>query len=289
MKHAAFGEIVLGMHHASSSIVRHTRNHVVTAPADSILLHVQIAGVSLNEQRGRSAELLPGDFTLCSSLHPYSIQVHSDSRLLVLRLSNERLRCLVPDAEDLVCVPVRGAQGGIPAIVVEYLSAIWRQLESGALERMPAELTDSMLQVVAGGLRFGRAPPAARRLRSSLRRQQLLSYVRSQIHDPNLTVTGVASALGMSARNVGKLMRAEGVGLAAFILGRRLEGAAFWLIEPRNAHMTITQIAYGWGSGDLSHFHRAFRLRFGQSPGQYRCERTVAALRPEQAGNTANQ
>jgi AraC family transcriptional regulator, positive regulator of tynA and feaB len=276
LKHAAFGDIVLGVPQASRSIVRHTRTHVATALADSFLLHVQIAGASLNEQRGRSAALLPGDFTLCSSLDPYSVQVHSDSRLLVLRLSNERLRRLVPDAEDLVCVPIRGARGGIPAIMVEYLSAIWRQMECGILDRIPTELTDSMLQVVAAGLQFDRAPPAARRSRSSLRRQQLLSYVRSRIHDPNLTVSGVANALGMSARNVAKLMCAEGVGLAAFILEQRLKGAAHWLIEPRYAHLTITQIAYGWGFGDLSHFHRAFRMRFGQSPGHYRCERTAS-------------
>jgi AraC-like DNA-binding protein len=80
----------------------------------------------------------------------------------------------------------------------------------------------------------------------------------------------------MSVRNVGKLMRVEGVGLAAFILEQRLEGAALWLNEPRHAHLTIMQIAYGWGFGDLSHFHRAFRLRFGQSPGQYRRERSAA-------------
>jgi AraC-like DNA-binding protein len=276
MKRAAFGDIVLAVPQASASIVRHTRKHVVTAPSDSFLLHIQLAGASLNEQRGRRAELFPGDFTLCSSLDPYSVQVHSDSRLLVLRLSSERLRRLIPDAEDLVCVPVRGGGGGVPAIVVEYLSAIWRQLECGALGWMPAELVDSMLQVVAAGLQCERPCPAGRRSRSSLRRQQLLSYVTSRIRDPNLTVTGVANALGMSARNVGKLMRVEGVGLAAFILEQRLEGAALWLNEPRHAHLTIMQIAYGWGFGDLSHFHRAFRLRFGQSPGQYRRERSAA-------------
>ena len=276
MKRAAFGDIVLALPQASASIVRHTRKHVVTAPGDSFLLHVQLAGASLNEQRGRRAKLLPGDFTLCSSLDPYSVQVHSDSRLFVLRLSCERLRRLIPDAQDLVCVPVRGARGGVPAIVVDYLSAIWRQLECGALGWMPAELVDSMLQVVAAGLQCDRPCPAGRRSRSSVRRQQLLSYVKSRIRDPNLSVTGVANALGMSTRNVGKLMRVEGVGLAAFILKQRLEGAAIWLNEPRYAQLTIAQIAYGWGCGDLSHFHRAFRLRFGQSPGQYRRERSAA-------------
>ena len=275
MKRAAFGDMVLAVPQASSSIVRHTRKHVVTAPADSFLLHVQIAGASLNEQRGRRAELLPGDFALCSSLDPYSVQVHSDSRLFVLRLSNERLRRLVPDAEDLVCVPVRGGGGGVPAIVVEYLSAIWRQLESGALGWVPEELVDSMLQVIAAGLQFARPSPAGHRSRSSSRRQQLLSYVGARIHDANLTVSGVANALGMSPRNVSKLMRTEGMGLAAFILEHRLEGTARWLDEPRYAHLTISQLAYAWGFGDLSHFHRVFRRRFGRSPGQYRRERSA--------------
>jgi AraC-like DNA-binding protein len=50
--------------------------------------------------------------------------------------------------------------------------------------------------------------------------------------------------------------------------------------------MTVSQVAYGMGFNDLSHFTKAFRARFGMPPGRYRVDRS-SARSPEAAGQEA--
>jgi len=42
------------------------------------------------------------------------------------------------------------------------------------------------------------------------------------------------------------------------------------LSDPRLAEQTISTIAYEAGFGDLSHFNRAFRRRYGETPSDVR-------------------
>jgi AraC-like DNA-binding protein len=74
----------------------------------------------------------------------------------------------------------------------------------------------------------------------------------------------------MSVRNVGKLMSDDGQGLASYILQQRLEGCARWLRDPSRANMRVSDVAYEWGFGDLSHFSYSFRARFGIPPRAFR-------------------
>jgi AraC-like DNA-binding protein len=42
------------------------------------------------------------------------------------------------------------------------------------------------------------------------------------------------------------------------------------LTEPRHAHEKVSTIAFDCGFGDLSHFHRAFRQRYGATAADVR-------------------
>ena len=48
--------------------------------------------------------------------------------------------------------------------------------------------------------------------------------------------------------------------------------AAWRFATRRNARSKISEIAYRWGFNDLSHFNKAFRERFGRTPGEWRNE-----------------
>jgi transcriptional regulator GlxA family with amidase domain len=45
------------------------------------------------------------------------------------------------------------------------------------------------------------------------------------------------------------------------------------LSDPRSAHLRIIDIALATGFGDVSHFNRLFRRRFGDSPSGLRPSR----------------
>jgi AraC-like DNA-binding protein len=42
------------------------------------------------------------------------------------------------------------------------------------------------------------------------------------------------------------------------------------LEDPRQAHRSIREIAYGWGFSDMTHFGRSFRKAYGMLPSAYR-------------------
>lgn len=269
MRRAALGQLVLATPHSSTCVVRHTPEHVRMAGDEAFLIHMQRAGRSVNEQAGRQALLEAGDFTLCTTSAPYALHLQGECEHLVLRMPAERVRAKLPHAEDLVSLPIRG-RDGLGAIVVAYLQSLWEQVSLGRLAALDDELAESLLDLVTAACRRSGSEQLDLPTRRVARRQQLLAYVRTNIRDPSLSVASTARALGMSVRNISKLMSDDECGLAAFILEQRLAGCAVWLKDPTCSHLRVSDIAYHWGFGDLSHFSRSFRQRYGESPRSFR-------------------
>ena len=55
-----------------------------------------------------------------------------------------------------------------------------------------------------------------------------------------------------------------------FVIEQRLARAHRMLTDPRHAGSTVIAIALASGFGDLSHFHRSFRRRYGATPSDVR-------------------
>jgi AraC-like DNA-binding protein len=62
------------------------------------------------------------------------------------------------------------------------------------------------------------------------------------------------------------LFESDGTTFSRFLLDQRLARAHRMLSNPVLAERTISTIAYEAGFGDLSHFNRAFRRRYGAAP-----------------------
>lgn len=56
--------------------------------------------------------------------------------------------------------------------------------------------------------------------------------------------------------------------MTAYIRRRRLEEARFALVQPC-ARPSISEVAARWQFADSSHFIRAFKKHFGQTPAEY--------------------
>jgi AraC-like DNA-binding protein len=86
----------------------------------------------------------------------------------------------------------------------------------------------------------------------------------------DLSLGSLAARHGVTARYVQMLFEREGTTFSRFLLDQRLARAHRMLRDPRFAKRTITAIAYEAGFGDLSHFNRAFRRRYGETPSDVR-------------------
>jgi AraC-like DNA-binding protein len=90
--------------------------------------------------------------------------------------------------------------------------------------------------------------------------------VARRFSDPNFDLDSAAAASGLSRRYVQKLLEGTGKSFTEHLAGRRLERASAMLTDPRHLHLAIIDIAFAVGFGDVSHFNRMFRRRFGETP-----------------------
>ncbi len=93
------------------------------------------------------------------------------------------------------------------------------------------------------------------------------SYIAAHKESPGLTAVRVAGAIGCSRNHLFRIFRARGLTIAEEIRAARLGHARALLRDPR---LDIGDIALRCGYSDGSAFGKAFRRRFGMSPGDWR-------------------
>jgi transcriptional regulator GlxA family with amidase domain len=105
--------------------------------------------------------------------------------------------------------------------------------------------------------------------------------VRERAGDHDLTLAAVAARHRISPRTVQLLFESEGLTFSQFVLEQRLTRAHHMLVDSRHAASTINAIAWAAGFGDLSHFNRHFRRRFGATPSDVRAASSRGAGGPQ--------
>jgi AraC-like DNA-binding protein len=98
------------------------------------------------------------------------------------------------------------------------------------------------------------------------RLRAILAEIGRRSGDPGFDLDKAAGALGLSRRYVQRLLEETGRSFTAHLVERRLERAFAMLTDRRYLHLAIIDIAFAAGFGDVSHFNRMFRRRFGETP-----------------------
>lgn len=112
-------------------------------------------------------------------------------------------------------------------------------------------------------------PPANQADGESLRAARLeaaLTHMATHFADPGYGIDACASHLGVSSRYLQIILEAAGKRFGEELKGLRLERARTLLADPLNTGHRVTDIALDCGFSDVSHFNRAFRARFGDTP-----------------------
>lgn len=121
--------------------------------------------------------------------------------------------------------------------------------------------------------------PAARRIDASPERDAYLfhaacRYIEMQLDTPGMTAERVAHAICCSRTQLYRVFAERELSVAAHVRDLRLSRSRILL---RNAAMSVGDVAHYCGYGDLPAFSKAFKQRFGMSPGEWR--RTSQVLR----------
>jgi AraC-like DNA-binding protein len=176
------------------------------------------------------------------------------------------LRSLVAHPEDLLGRVVR--PGPALSLLDGYLRSL-ASLEEPPSSKLASTIGVHLLDLVAATLlpTAEAANIVTDRGMKAARLRAILAEVARRFSDPNFDLDNVAGALGLSRRYVQKLLD-EGTGksFTEHLARRRLERAFAMLTDPRHQHLAIINIAFAVGFGDVSHFNRMFRRRFGETP-----------------------
>lgn len=232
------------------------------------LLSLQLKQSARVTQHRRSAELEAGDLVLYSSTDPYALELTDSFEQLVVQVPRGKLLSRLPAADLLTGRRLRG-ESAIGQVVGDGILRIADSLQPSDIP-VQDHMQDAIIDLMAAGF----ASVAETAYEVSRPAQQLLerarAYIEANLADPGLNRNEVAAAMGMSVRRLNEIFAQEETSLAAAIRTARLRQIARDLKDPRLLSQSISEIAMRWGLGNLQHFSRIFKDRFGCSPRDYR-------------------
>lgn len=232
---------------------------------DCFLISLQLAGRGVVQQDDRVAVIEPGDFALYDSTRCYTLSFQEDFRQLVLKTP----RALLAERLDLPerCTATKiGGSTGMGRVASEFLRALARELPTllpHEVERMSHTLIDVFTAA------FGHSlvdQPLSATTRAAAQLVRIKMFIEDHLRDPDLSPESIAAAHGISTRYLSKLFESTQSSVARWVWERRLERIEHDLRDPDLAGHSVSDIAFGWGFNNMSHFSRTFKARFGLSP-----------------------
>ncbi|MGW6407089.1 helix-turn-helix domain-containing protein [Streptomyces vinaceus] len=98
-----------------------------------------------------------------------------------------------------------------------------------------------------------------------------------RLADPELSPAMLARELNVSVRTLHRAFAAVGEQVSTYIRHRRLHEARLALVAPAGS-LSISELAAHWQFSDGSHFTRAFKKHYGQTPTEYARSTGAASL-----------
>jgi AraC-like DNA-binding protein len=221
-------------------------------------------------QAGRDIDLAPGFFTLWDSTRPIDFAVPDRLQKMTLLVPQKMLDAVLPEARNLTGRAIDG-RTGIGALFATHLRALARETRDG----MPAAepVLRATFDLLAAALQPAEAEmgsPYGEAIRGRIR-----DFILANLGDPELEPEMIATAIGLSLRQLHRVFAGGGATIERWIWHQRLERCRQdLLLLPKAA---ISQIAFRWGFSDAAHFSRSFRAQYGMTASRYRLTAGMAA------------
>ncbi|WP_413205987.1 helix-turn-helix domain-containing protein [Rhodospirillum sp. A1_3_36] len=231
-------------------------------------LGIQI--VLSGRERFRSGEdritASPGDMVVWTSDHPIEFEVTEPLHKVTFMVPMRRVLDVLPKGGQVRRGLING-RSGLGGLLSTQMRAMCGELgemdgsEAAAAGRATLELATTILADGAEGAPSGLAAQYLANVRA---------YLVAHLHEEDLSLSRAAEANRISLRYLHMLFHPTGESASAWILEQRLERCRMALEDPRFDTRKISEIGWRWGFKDASSFSRAFKLRYGMTPRDYR-------------------
>jgi len=256
-----------------------TSRQIRQSSEEAVFVNLQMKGTWSSTQDGREAALEPGDFACFDSTRPYSAIQHGEFEQLVVHVPRDLWIRRIGQTQQLTARAVRG-NTHLGSLVSDALRRIISVAENAGEETAHRlmELSLALVTTAYGELiSHGETRGSSGRVALLYRAKAL---VEESLHDPDLNPDRIARALKISVRYLQELFREEETTVSSWIWNRRLEKCRHELSDPLFAGRSISQIAFGWGFSDFSHFSHRFKAAFSMSASEFRRERRTDKAKP---------
>jgi AraC family transcriptional regulator, positive regulator of tynA and feaB len=232
--------------------------------ADFFTLGVQLEGHGFASGAGRDVALNPGELMLYDASRPFRLTFGERFVRTTLRFPREVLLRRVGPVEHFIGRSIDGTIGaaGILSPLLRDLPSRAGTIPAAARERVADNLLDLIAIVLLADI--GQPPRGA-----GMTLVHAKAWIEAHLGEP-LTAEQIAGACRLSVRHLNRLFARGGTSVMRHVWERRLERCHRDLSDPAMRGRSIGEIAFAAGFNDLSHFSRAYRLRYSYGPRETR-------------------
>jgi AraC family transcriptional activator of tynA and feaB len=259
------GHVGLVQFQNSPMTVLHTKKHISRTTSDDLFVCRQVSGSVILEQGMRQVKLQDDQITVIDPLLPYACNFLHGSKMLVVRAPRRELEGRAGKAFDLTMRLIKPDRSEhiLTAKLLGMLPSFAGNMSAMASEMVANQALDLIAVCLCDGEQRARASTS-----KSLCFLRIQAATESRLADPKLDTKTVADSVGISVRYANKVLATYDTSIRRMILAKRLARCRAALADPNQTHRSVSDIAYGWGFSDMTHFGRRFKEAYGVLPSE---------------------
>lgn len=242
----------------------------VAPPREEALLLVLLADGALSCESGSKIfTLAPGDVFVAPASADMNLSSSSTFRSLFVSIPKEALNTRIFQSKLSAPRLLKSDRGSV-RVLSSLLGGVLDALDS--LQEADFRPIDQLLvELLLAALNAGDAANLAEDpgIHSSVLRR-VCQNIESKLSDRNLNLVDVARTEGVSPRYLQRLFEKVDESFSHYVMKRRLDRSAGYLVDPKYERLSISEISFACGFSDPAHFSRTFKARFATSPKDYR-------------------
>lgn len=222
-------------------------------------------GLVCAEEDGRPYSSSKGGLVLIDPAKESSLWVDNEACFLSLAVSRDCFLAMEKCSPSIFGIPVNGECG-----LGRIASSIFGELispDNFFSEREMRYCVSSLVDILGNAIYEQNNKSASP---DTLLLEKMTSWAIDHIGDPILSPSTLAEEFKFSRRGLYRFFEENGLKPDAWLWELRVQEAGKRLRAPASLAITITDVAFGTGFNDSSHFIRLFRKAFGVTPNRYR-------------------
>jgi len=244
----------------SYEIIRSERD-IARTPADQCTIYLQLRGQTVINQGGETVAFGRNDIVLSDCRHPFRAKLSNDGYRAIAVLPRAIVDSRAPWLRHRAVYHFTNSR---------FLDLARHHMMRLVFDDLNDNETSLLTENFCNLLALASTGTSPNRLRTELQLEALLAFCRQNLHHAKLSPNTVADHFGISVRTLHLRFQRLGQTFGNWLLESRLNSCAAALKDPQQQTRSISEIAYGCGFNDLSHFNKAFRAQFGMTPTEWR-------------------